>query len=250
MGAGGAAAATLWRMPPSLFEDPAGTQRAPRRYGGGDDADDDEEEDDYARSASSQHASSSSLPEPPRLEALARLEGSSPSSEIVDAAWGDPSDEPGSSSSRSDAGGVVVTLERGGVVTRWDAAAGRPVSSRQAAGGGGGGSSSSLFPPRVALDPHSPGGGGGAVAVSRGPSVRVVDWRAGPGSGAAGERAATVVRAHPGSAVTGLDYNPNRPNVLATSGQDGLIKVCVAQWRLFRSCRGSFRRCGGLSSHP
>jgi WD40 repeat protein len=227
MGAGGAAAATLWRMPPSLFEDPAGTQRAPRRYGGGDGAGDEEEDDDdYARSASSQHASSSSLsaPQPPRLEALARLEGSSPSSsEIVDAAWGEPSDEPGSASkTRSDGGDVVVTLERGGVVTRWDAAAGRPASSRHLAASGGG-SSRSLFPPRVALDPHSPGGG--ALAVSRGPSVRVVDWRAGP---AEESSAATLLRAHPGSAVTGLDYNPNRPNVLATSGQDGLIKVCVA----------------------
>jgi WD40 repeat protein len=214
----GGTAATLWRIPRFLFDDnPVG------RGGGAVDDDDSVSVSSYASSAPSQ------------MEALTRLEssagGSGSSSEIVDAAWRDPAEgggaasfleEPGSSSlsASSSDGGDVVTLERNGTVTRWDATAGVASSTRQAAGRDATSSSRSGFPPRLALDPHS--SNGCALAVSRGHAVHIVDWRA---ETSVPTGTVDQFRAHPRSVVTSLDYNPNKPHVLATSGQDGLVKV-------------------------
>jgi WD40 repeat protein len=193
------AAATLWKIPRSIVD----------QHDRNDYQEDDEEE---ASASSASHASN--------MEAVAALRCDS--REISDVVWGD-----GSSflDAASTTGGEVVTLERNGVLTQWDVSLGKAQSARQISATRNGGSKPSrcVFPPRVALDPHA-SSVGDAAAVSVGPTVYLVDWRSD-----ASIPTGTVDKfcAHQSSVVTGLDYNPNKPYVLATSGQDGLIKVRV-----------------------
>jgi WD40 repeat protein len=200
------AAATLWKIPRSIVD-----QHDRNDYQEGDD------NDDEASASSASHASN--------MEAVAALRCDS--GEISDVVWGD-----GSSflDAASTTGGEVVTLERNGVLTQWDVSLGKAQSARQISATRNGGSKPSrcAFPPRVALDPHA-SSVGDAAAVSVGPTVHLVDWRSD-----ASIPTGTVDKfcAHQSSVVTGLDYNPNKPYVLATSGQDGLIKVRVDSPRI------------------
>jgi EARP and GARP complex-interacting protein 1 len=201
-GAGGSssssegAAATLWKIPRSILDQ---HERS--------DHDDDNED-----------ASASSASQATSMAALAALKCES--RDITDVVWGD-----GSSflDAASTTGGEVVTLERNGMLTQWDVSLGKAQSARHisATRGSRKPSSRCVSPPRVALDPHA-SSVGDAAAVSVGSSIYLVDWRTD-----ASIPTGTVDKfcAHPSAVVTGLDYNPNKPYVLATSGQDGLIKV-------------------------
>ena len=71
--------------------------------------------------------------------------------------------------------------------------------------------------PRVAWDPHA---NGTAVAVTTGKRVQLLDWRT--DTSIPTGTVDSFVSHRP--AVTALDYNPNKPYVLATAGQDALIK--------------------------
>jgi hypothetical protein len=161
--------------------------------------------------------------------------------DLVDVVWRDDGHEDVSSSSSSGStSGDVVTLDKNGTLTRWDisslsATPVRTVRSRSSAKMSSSSSSSSSLcgstvcspPPRVAWDPHA--NNGDAVAVTRGRSVDILDWRVGGDSSTAVPvgTVASISAAHHGSSgggVIDLDYNPNKPYVLATSGQDGLLK--------------------------
>lgn len=71
--------------------------------------------------------------------------------------------------------------------------------------------------PRVSWDPHA---NGNAVAVTAGKRVHILDWRA---DSSIPTGTVDSFQAHR-QAVTAIDYNPNKPYVLATAGQDALIK--------------------------
>jgi EARP and GARP complex-interacting protein 1 len=77
----------------------------------------------------------------------------------------------------------------------------------------------SLTPPRACWDPHSPNGD--LIAVTDGGSfVQLLDWRV---DTSAPSGTVSSFQAHR-LGVTDLDFNPNKPYVLATSAQDGMIK--------------------------
>lgn len=113
---------------------------------------------------------------------------------------------------RGDTGvaGEVISLDRSGRVTMWDVEAAQPVQTHNVT------FENQMTPPRIALDPH----GAHGVAVTVGDAVRVVDWRAD-----SYKASATIegFRAHR-FGVADIDYNPNKPFVLATAGLDGLLK--------------------------
>jgi WD40 repeat protein len=167
-----------------------------------------------------------------------------------DAPYGGDSD---SNSSAAPSGNDVLTLDSNGHLTRWDMEAVRSVRSvdtassssllssatRSSTGRATSTSTSTMhYPAKVVWDPHSTSGD--AVAVSVGRSISILDWRVPHGTATATDAAAPAMSSsgtvgalrncHRG-AVTDLDYNPNKPHVLATAGQDGLIRF----WDLRRT---------------
>lgn len=71
--------------------------------------------------------------------------------------------------------------------------------------------------PRIQWDPHA---NGNAVAVTTGKRVHLLDWRVDTSipTGTVDSFVAHQL------GVTALDYNPNKPYILATAGQDALVK--------------------------
>ena len=187
--------AILWKMPAEVMEQTTshitGTS-AGRGY-----ADDDDDNDDYP------------VAETATLEKRAVLNCSGEgSSEIVDLQWRGGSEE------HSSPMGDLLTLDNQGRLTQWDVSFGAAESTRHISTD----VSQSLWslPPRMAWDPHSPD----ATAVATGSHVQLVDWRADTSV-----LAGTVQRFHCHRyGVMDLDYNPNKPHVLTTAGQEGLIK--------------------------
>jgi EARP and GARP complex-interacting protein 1 len=144
-------------------------------------------------------------------------------SPVVDVRWRSPSsmlaDDFISSSAQS--AGDVVTIDRQGTVHQWDlshqasASLVRTVNIRETT------SRFTLTPPRVCWDPHS--ANGSMLAVTDGGGlVQILDWRV---DTSVPTGTVSQFRAQQRSGgVTDLDYNPNKPYVLATAGQDGLVK--------------------------
>jgi WD40 repeat protein len=135
---------------------------------------------------------------------------SASSSSMADICWrGGWDDEPSTH-------GDVMTLHDDGTLTQWDVAFGSVSSTRvtniqqtttnQAQRWD--------MPPRMAWDPHH----ADITAVSAGTMVQLVDWREPPTS------SSNTSCPHHRYGVTDLDYNPNKPHMLVTSGKDGLIK--------------------------
>lgn len=142
------------------------------------------------------------------LEQVATLVDFEAESAIVNMIWRDSSldgdhCEPG-------VAGEVVSLDRSGRVTMWDVEAAQPLRTQTVA------FANQMTPPRLAWDPH----GSHNVAVTVGSDVRILDWRAD-----SSVISATVesFKAHR-FGVADIDYNPNKPFVLATAGLDGLLK--------------------------
>jgi len=129
-------------------------------------------------------------------------------SSLVDIVWRDTSEEPTASP------GQVLTLDQEGRLAQWDISTGVAESNRSIDGLNQ--QKRSTAPPRVAWDPHN----GDAVAVSRGTSVAILDLRA---DTSIPSGTVESFQAHR-YGITDLDYNPNKPYVLATSGQDSLLK--------------------------
>ena len=119
----------------------------------------------------------------------------------------------------------VVSVEKSGCVRLWGVGIERhmapvhqfPNSSSQF--GGTSSPSTTMWPSRVAWDPHNRS----TVAVTRGSKVDLLDWRAEATASSLPVDTVSSFKAHR-HGVTDIDYNPNKPFVMATSGQEGTIK--------------------------
>jgi WD40 repeat protein len=108
--------------------------------------------------------------------------------------------------------GEILSLDYSGQVKQWDTGNGdfRSVRSRSMSMG------TQITRPRLACDPHNIN----ATSVAVGTSVSVLDWRA---DTSIPSGTVASIKAHR-YGVTDIDYNPNKPYVLATGGQDGMVK--------------------------
>jgi len=141
------------------------------------------------------------------LEEVTTLEHNGP--RLADIVWRDSGmlfDE------ESSTAGEILTLDFGGGLKLWDIGDGsaRSVRSENIAMG------PQITRPRVAWDPHNQH----AVTVTVGTTVQVLDWRS---DTSVPSGTVESFKAHR-YGVTDIDYNPNKPYVLATGGQDGLVK--------------------------
>ena len=159
------------------------------------------------------------------MEEVFTFDPSSTVSPMVDIAWRDTGlDEMGT-------GGDVVTLNQNGQLTQWDVETGTAsrtahTHSRFVAG----------LQPRCAWDHHTQD----AIAVTVGTRVNILDWRTDTSIPTGTVESFSSHR----YGVTDLDYNPNKPYVLATSGQDGLVQF----WDL-RSAKRPLLVARGGHSH-
>ena len=110
--------------------------------------------------------------------------------------------------------GDVLTLDDSGTLTQWDVSLGTAESSRNITANTS--ESTWNLPARMAWDPHS----ADATAISSGSYVKLLDWRSNP---SLTDGTVQSFQCHR-YGVTDLDYNPNKPYVLATAGHDGLLK--------------------------
>lgn len=137
--------------------------------------------------------------------------------------------------------GDVLTLSADGTLNQWDVAFGGAESTRQ---------NTSLcsvvkescrwnLPPVMAQDPHH----SDLTAIATGTRIQLIDWR--ESSSNSSSSAPCLVQTsfpHHRYGIIDLDYNPNKPNMLTSSGKDGLIKF----WDLRKST--SIGVGGGSSS--
>ena len=128
--------------------------------------------------------------------------------------------------------GEILTMDFSGVLKLWDVGDGTPRSVRTETIP----LKSQITRPRVAWDPHNQH----AVSVTAGTNVKLLDWRA---DTSVPSGTVESFKAHR-YGVTDIDYNPNKPYVLATGGQDGLIKM----WDL-RSAKAPLLVARGGHSH-
>jgi len=180
-----------------------------------------------------------------QMEQLCALDGGG--SDVVDVVWRDSSD--GGDGIAALAGADILTVNRSGTVSQWDVSTAasttttepvRRVDTSDPKRASPKNSSSLCCEARAAWDPH---GQGNALAVTCGTSVRILDWRSTELAMSVPTGTVESFRAHRAH-VTDLDYNPNKPYVLATSGQDGLLKF----WDL-RAARHPLLVARGGHSH-
>lgn len=124
---------------------------------------------------------------------------------VADVCWGDDS---------INKGNELLFITRSGYLTLFDIPSNQSIRTQQ------------IFEtthfragwcPRMAWDPHA---NGNAVAVTTGQRVQLLDWRT--DTSVPTGTVDSFVAHRP--AVTAVDYNPNKPYVLATAGQDASIK--------------------------
>lgn len=142
------------------------------------------------------------------LEEVSTLEHNGPS-RLADIVWRDSAmlfDDDTSTA------GEILTVDFGGGLQLWDVGGGsaRCVRSENIS------LKSQITRPRAAWDPHNQH----AVCVTDGTRVKVLDWRS---DTSVPSGTVESFKAHR-YGVTDIDYNPNKPYVLATGGQDGLVK--------------------------
>lgn len=152
-----------------------------------------------------------------------------PDSHIVDIAWRDNSMDFDDNDIALT--GEVLTMDRAGQVTQWDIASAQSVRSETFR------DEKQMTPPQLAWDPHH----SYAVAVTAGASVHILDWRADT-SVPTGTCSSFMAHRY---GVTSVDFNPNKPHVLATAGQDGLLKF----WDLRNAKRPLLTARGGHSHY-
>lgn len=141
--------------------------------------------------------------------------------DVVSVAWRDTSEHTHTYTTNTTSGDILL-LESSGQLSRWDLSA-TGTTSRVSIAPALDDTTSSLSVPSVAWDPHSEA----CVAVTHGTRVSLLDWRVDP-SVPTGLVDSFVAHRY---GVTSLDYNPNKPYVLGTAGQDGMIKF----WDLRRA---------------
>ena len=181
--------ATLYRIPRSIMTSSEGLQYDP-------------EEDDALDVVSSS-----------TMEEVLTLDSANGGgSHIVDIVWRDSSED----MSASSAAGEVLTMNMKGELTQWDIQGGTAQALRRVPFSKSHHFSAGLLP-RVAWDPHC---NGEAVAVTNGTRVGILDWRV---DTSIPSGMVDTFSSHR-FGVTDLDYNPNKPYVLATAGQDALLK--------------------------
>lgn len=138
----------------------------------------------------------------------------------------------------------VMTLDRQGRLTQWDVGVATATSQCQIQVDVAG--STWNVPPRMSWDPHH----ADCAAIAIGTQVQCIDWRS---SSVPATATTSTISGGTGSSerfpchrygVTDFDYNPNKPHVLVTSGQEGLIKF----WDL-RSSRQPLLTVSGGHSH-
>ena len=127
--------------------------------------------------------------------------------------------------------GDLLTMNKNGTLVRWDQDLACAISVSTISPS----KRTAALLPRVAWDPHNPE----AVAVSQDNRIRLLDWRTDTSTPTG--MTDSFVCHHVG--VTSLDYNPNKPYVLATSGQDSFVKF----WDLRLTKRPSLTVQGGHS---
>lgn len=140
-----------------------------------------------------------------RIEEVLKLESES---KIIDMAWRGAFDEEPSGM------GDLLTMDQAGNIHQWDLSFGTAEATRHITSNVEG--SKWNLPPHLAWDPHNVD----AMAVSSGTKVHLVDWRA---DSSISDDSVQSFHCHR-YGVTDLDYNPNKPHVLTTAGQDGLLK--------------------------
>eukprot|EP00980_Cylindrotheca_fusiformis_P008255 scaffold1736_cov127-Cylindrotheca_fusiformis.AAC.69 len=143
------------------------------------------------------------------MEQTVSLEMKSP---IVDMVWRDTNEEEAPPSGGNE-GGDVVTLDMTGTISQWDISSSAATSSRHLKVPSD--DSRWNLPPQMAWDPHNHDN----MTVASGTKVHLVDWRANNQNSSTSES----IPCHK-YGITDLDYNPNKPHVLTTAGQDGLLK--------------------------
>jgi len=202
--------ATVFHIPESILEESEFLSVTRKREGDEDDEETDETGDHDAAASEMRTKQSAAS-----MEELATLQPDS-TTHLVDLVWRDSTDDSMTTSTNGD----VLTLDMQGGLTRWDLSAPEtPVAVKSRCETFKGSSSfSPLFVPRVVWDPHA---NGDAVAVTRGAGVDLLDWRT--DTSVPTGTIESVIPAHRYN-VTDLDYNPNKPFVLTTAGQDGLMK--------------------------
>lgn len=190
-------------------------------------------ESSVTSSSSFMNASSSGRGE--GLEAKLTLESSSTSNTILDMQWRGAAEDDTTATP-----GDVVTLDDTGTVMQWDISMGmaESMTTLSTAGCGAGEAVPSMARPRVAWDPHQ----SNSLAVSWGTAIRFLDLR----SSSSGEDAVTgrIARAHR-YGVTDMDFNPNKPYTLATSGLDGSVHY----WDIRNTRRPVMTTRGGHSHY-
>jgi WD40 repeat protein len=130
---------------------------------------------------------------------------------ICDIVWRSSCDEYSSTSTASN-NNNILTLDHKGGIARWDAETNTCTQRAK----GELANKKPRFVPRVAWDPHAVD----ALAVSSGTGIKILDWRT---DTTVPTGTVASFPAHRYN-ITDVDYNPNKPYVLATSGQDGLLK--------------------------
>lgn len=230
-----AGVAKLWKLPHELME-------ASHAY-----EDDVLDEDPTGSSSHMPSHIGSSNQNKGELQELSHIDGI-----IADMAWkrldveATAPTSPSSVNSSSTSAGDLITVDRSGhTVQLWDVEFEKATSAKVMD------DFASTMPrrrppfPKVAWDPHTPH----AAAVTHGSSVRLLDWRTSNREGLTLSAATTTTSsssflAHRSSAaVVDLDYNPNKPYVLATAGTDGTMHVwdCRATAHQTLLCRGAHR---------
>jgi WD40 repeat protein len=168
-----------------------------------------------------------------KLEKMAELT-SVGGSHVMEIIWRDAAQNDGVASSSSEPGDVV-TMDRKGRLAQWDMAV--LISLRVVETAGDDSYKEPISPPRAVFDPH---GNGNSLAHTQGASIRTLDWRS---DTSVPTGTVQSIQAHR-YAVTDLDYNPNKPYLLASAGMDGLLKF----WDL-RSAKHPLMVARGGHSH-
>lgn len=211
----GAAEATLWRLPPDVSD------AAPEDDEGGDDGDGDP---DYDEGGSGRPVGGGAVRAMGDEATLAPVAATPGGAGLVGVAWGGAAPDDGEQSSHGD----VLTLSADGTLSQWDVGLGAAQPTRQDTSvcDAAGGACPWSLPPVMAQDPHH----SDLTAVATGTRVRLVDWRVG---GSSSSSSGCLQSSFPNHryGITDLDYNPNKPNMLTTSGRDGLVKF----WDLRKS---------------
>ena len=210
-------AATLWKIPSDVLERSVNDDD---EYGGA--GIDDDDDDDYYDRVAPNHGGVDNdrvtdMEEQATLQTFSDGGSNRHTAKVADVAWrGDDAfdEEPSSGSTMGD----VMTLSSDGTLTQWDVAFGASESTRRCDVNVA--STRTNLSPRMAWDPHH----SDLTSVSTGDVVQLVDWREAPASSPTTTINCNTGNPHHRYGITDLDYNPNKPNVLVTSGKDGLLK--------------------------